>query len=936
MNIRQKLILGFILVALLPCLIIIVFSIANLGRITKDLYKIQESGVVKLKSATQMANELAKIETLIKESLLEKIEVGPDETVRTKNKLEQSLLDFQKALELGKEAIQKGEKKETSQFKTLEEKYRLYKKCLMQTTAVFEKKGYVAIDRFYERDVEKEAKALLLEIRRFQENAEEEIRTGIKQIREAGKAMTDLIFIISLTVLLFAMALGVIIARSISNPIIRLTSAALEIGKGRLDTQIKINTQDEIGKLAHSFNRMAWELKSSQKELTQAKERIENYSKGLEEEVKERAFALSTLYEVSNAISYTVDYQTLLNLIMESLFKLVNYDICGSLLFANHTASITIKPVYPQSLKFIDEIKEGLINSVSTLAKENIRKESLRVTLIPANMEITNEENKEFDKLRSFFNVPFVARGKTIGIINVSSCKENAFSEEDIKLIYTIANQTSDAIERLQAVITAEKSKMESMVESMAEGVIMIDARGDAVVFNPQARRMLGFAFTEEISAEALDEKMQSLGLYEALKECENKAKPLVEEINVVLRDEDMILRSDMAPVKNEKGEIIGTVVILRDITKEKEVDKMKSEFISIVSHELRTPLSIIKEGISLILDEIMGSINEKQEKLLTTARKNIDRLTNIISSLLDISKIEAGKVEIKKRLINFNSLVNELVSLFSKRARDKGLELKIALPEKGIEVYVDPEKINQVFTNLMTNALKFTKNGCVEISVKEREKDIECVISDTGIGISKEDLPKVFGKFQQFERTPGAGEKGTGLGLSITKAIVELHNGKIWVESQLGVGTKFGFNLPKYTVEEFFKEYVNNGIQKAIEDNVKMSLVVISLAEFDKLKERLSETEIKQLLKDMEKVLQDGLRRAGDVAVRDTGELIIILNGCNKESALIVEGRLAQMLEDFLAKKGLIRGINLRFGCATYPDEARVDEELLKKAKSA
>ncbi|MDI6758877.1 MAG: ATP-binding protein [Candidatus Omnitrophota bacterium] len=935
MSIRQKLILGFITVALLPCLTIMAFSILNLEKITKDLRNIQESGVNKLKSAGQMANELAGIEALLKECLLEKIEIGPQEVIRTKNKVEEGLLRFEQVIRLEKELSQKREGKESGLLKTLEEKYLLYKKGLIQTIEVFGKKSYVAIDRFYETQVEKIAKALLLDIRQFQENAEGETQIEIKQIQEAGRLMTDSIVFISIIVLLLALALSFFIAHSLSNPIRRLMSAALEIGRGNLGMVIKIKSKDEIGALAQSFNRMSVDLKSSQGQLLEAKKEIENYSKDLEEKVRERGFALSTLYEVSNAISYTLDYQTLLNLIMESLFKLVDYDICGSLLFDESGVNITMKPVYPQSIKFIDEVKEGLINSTSLLSKEDIRKEGLNVVLIPADREIAQSENRGFDKLRSFFNVPFLAQGKVIGIINVSSCRENAFSGEDIKLIYTIANQASNAIERLKLVITAEKSKMESMVESMSEGVIMIDSRGEVVVFNPQARRMLSFGFRQEISAKVLDEKMQKIGLYEALKESKDKGKPLIKEITVMVEDEGMVLRSDVSSVKNEKGEIVGTVIILRDITKEKEVDKMKSEFISIVSHELRTPLSVTKEGISLVLDGVTGMVNVKQEKVLLTARNNIDRLTDIINSLLDISKIEAGRTEIRKRLVNFNSLINELISSFSKRAKDKGLELKVLLPEKTIEVYVDPEKVNQVFINLVTNAIKFTKEGCVEIKAEEKENEIECVVTDTGVGISKEDLPKVFGKFQQFERTPGAGEKGTGLGLSIAKAIVELHKGKIWVESQLGVGTKFTFVLPKYTVQEFFKEYVNNGISRAIEDNTKMSLIVVSLAEFDRLKERLPEPERKQLLKNMEEVLQNSLRRAGDVAVRDTGELVVILNGCDKEAALRVEGRLAQMLEDTLNQKEATKGISLRFGCATYPDEARVDEDLLKKAKS-
>ncbi|MFH1287726.1 MAG: PAS domain-containing protein, partial [bacterium] len=396
-------------------------------------------------------------------------------------------------------------------------------------------------------------------------------------------------------------------------------------------TKILDESREAIMNIMEDMQEERVALEKSNIELVKAKEEIESFSKGLEEKVQKRTTELSILYEVSNAISYTLDYQTLLKLIMESLFKVVDYDICASLLFDTHTANITFKPAYPQSAGFVDEVKDSLIASTSMLTGENLLKKYLSVILIPTTIEAAPKEKRDFQKLRSFFNVPFIVRGKNIGMINVSSCKENAFSEEDIKLIYTITNQASNAIERLQAVITAEKSKMESMVESMAEGVIMIDERGEIVVLNPQARRMLGFELTEEVTSKALDEKMKVIGLYEALQESQDKKRLVTKEI-VIPGEESQILRCDIAPVKDAEGEIIGIVTILRDITKEKEIDKMKTDFISTVSHELRTPLAISKEGISLVLDEIPGKINEKQTRVLITAKDNMDRLTRIIN----------------------------------------------------------------------------------------------------------------------------------------------------------------------------------------------------------------------------------------------------------------------------------------------------------------
>ncbi|MCX5698448.1 MAG: ATP-binding protein [Candidatus Omnitrophica bacterium] len=364
--------------------------------------------------------------------------------------------------------------------------------------------------------------------------------------------------------------------------------------------------------------------------------------------------------------------------------------------------------------------------------------------------------------------------------------------------------------------------------------------------------------------------------------------------------------------------------------------DQLKSDFVSTVSHELRTPLAITKEGISLILDKIPGEINEKQERILSTARSNIDRLARIINELLDVSKIEAGKVELKRELVDIAGLVRQLTFSFGLSLKEKGLELKVNLPEKQIEAFVDSDKIIQVFTNLVGNALKFTAQGYIEISLRETEKEIECFVADTGLGVTEEELPKVFDKFQQFGRLPGPGAKGTGLGLSITKGIIELHGGKIWAESKPGAWTKFNFTLPKYTTEEIFKEYLNNGIREAMDKKACMALIVISIPGFNKLKEKFADEKIDAILRSMERVIRVTLRRKSDIVFKGPGELVIILADCNKTGALSVGDRLKEPLEKYLTDEKLSGEIKLKFGSAVYPDEAKNEQELMEKAKKA
>ena len=238
---------------------------------------------------------------------------------------------------------------------------------------------------------------------------------------------------------------------------------------------------------------------------------------------------------------------------------------------------------------------------------------------------------------------------------------------------------------------------------------------------------------------------------------------------------------------------------IFQDISERSVVDKLKDEFISTVSHELRTPLSITKEGISLVLDGVAGELNQKQAKILGTSQDNIDRLARIISALLDLSKIEAGKFKLKKEPMNIIALARGAAENFQLRVKDKQLQLNMDFPEQEIKLNIDKDRMFLVFFNLIDNAVKFTEKGQIDLSIVDKGKEVEFSILDTGKGIDRENLPSLFGKFQQFGRiVGGAGAKGTGVGLAITKGIIEMHKGKIWAESHLGEGTKISFILPK------------------------------------------------------------------------------------------------------------------------------------------
>jgi signal transduction histidine kinase len=235
-----------------------------------------------------------------------------------------------------------------------------------------------------------------------------------------------------------------------------------------------------------------------------------------------------------------------------------------------------------------------------------------------------------------------------------------------------------------------------------------------------------------------------------------------------------------------------------------KEDDELKNEFISMVSHELRTPLSIFKNVISNALAGVFGQISRKLQDNLEMMDENVDRLGRIIDNFLDISKIEAGRMEINRLDLNLSVLTREVVDSFRRLAEDKGVEIQGVIPEIKLIVNADRDKIIQVLTNLIGNAMKFvpTRGARINVYVKDLGNEVGVDVEDNGVGIDRNDIDKIFHRFTRIEKT-AAETHGTGLGLSISKQLIEMQDGRIWVESTPGQGSIFCFVLPKSGTEE-------------------------------------------------------------------------------------------------------------------------------------
>jgi GGDEF domain-containing protein/anti-sigma regulatory factor (Ser/Thr protein kinase) len=310
-------------------------------------------------------------------------------------------------------------------------------------------------------------------------------------------------------------------------------------------------------------------------------------------------------------------------------------------------------------------------------------------------------------------------------------------------------------------------------------------------------------------------------------------------------------------------------------------------------------------------------------------ALSDVDRLSRMIDDLLDISKLDAGKMKMKIEMCEMVALVLKIISSFVPQAKAKGLEMKGNFSKEKIKAYGDKDRITQVFSNLIGNAIKFTQKGYIEISIVDKEGEIECSVSDTGPGIDKKDLPQLFDKFQQFGHPVSGEEKGTGLGLAIVKGIVELHKGKIWVESQVNAGTKFTFVLPKYTG----KESISEELKKAIKEGEALSVLIFDIKNFEAIQQKIGEERASLIVHTCWELLKNNLRRDEDnLGIEDIHTILVILPVTEKGNATSVLERMSSLLRDYLFKEGLKEEVDLVSEVIAYPDDGKTEEEFFFK----
>ena len=354
---------------------------------------------------------------------------------------------------------------------------------------------------------------------------------------------------------------------------------------------------------------------------------------------------------------------------------------------------------------------------------------------------------------------------------------------------------------KTEAALKKSEKKFKTITENSADAIFITDSTGEYIYTNKAVTELLGFTKEEMKGKTIIDMAPQNkinehLAIFKSIK-AEGKILTEIE----LLKNDGTYISTELNTVILPDGKVYGSC---RDITERKQAEQklkeameIKSQFISMASHELRTPLTAIKEGIAIVMDGSTGKINDEQEDFLGMAKRNVDRLARLINDVLDFQKLEAGGIKFNIQEKDINEVVKEVYETMVPLTKEKGLNFVIKLDENLPKARFDNDKIIQVLTNIVNNAIKFTEKGTITVTTSKQDNVVCVAVQDTGPGVKKEDIQKLFHKFEQLAKQDDRKTGGTGLGLAISKEIVEKHNGKIWAESKHGKGITFYFSLP-------------------------------------------------------------------------------------------------------------------------------------------
>lgn len=402
--------------------------------------------------------------------------------------------------------------------------------------------------------------------------------------------------------------------------------------------------------------------------------------------------------------------------------------------------------------------------------------------------------------------LPLIARGRVVGMIFIFRGYLSLFSATDRTLLQSFADQAAIAVQNAQAyeLVNEEKQRIAALIDSAADGILILTPRHQIERCNPAMAHLLGRAADSLIGMDhsaAIQWNSPPQGL--TLEQAEAGGWPLT--AHAFLYVEGDLARTNgqpilpvgvtYAPLLDEHGTLLNIIATVRDITRFRQADELKATFISIMSHELKTPVALIKGYVSTLRRDDVRWEKDIVQDSLAVIEEEADRLTGMIENLLDASRLQAGGISLKRSDVNLAHMAERLVERFKTQTTHH--TFLVDFPQDFPVLLVDEDRLQQVLRNLISNAIKYSPEGEIHISGNVRPDDVLISVRDFGPGIAPQDAPFVF---DRFYRAPdmARSSKGAGLGLYLTRAIIEAHGGRVWVDTDVRDGTRICFTLPR------------------------------------------------------------------------------------------------------------------------------------------
>lgn len=563
-------------------------------------------------------------------------------------------------------------------------------------------------------------------------------------------------------------------------PVIMMTfhgSETLAVQSFRLGVKDYVLKPFQISEMLEAIERALTEarLRRERDELTK---RLMKSNQQLEQRLKE----LNTLFGIGKSVTSLLDQDKLLSRLVEAAVYLINAEE-GSLLLVDEKTN----ELYMVAARGIDE---RLARSFRLRVEDSLAGEVITSgqPLVLTGADLTKIKTSYL--VRSVMYVPLKIHGRVSGVLSVDNRQQQRdFTNHDLRLLSALADYAAISVENAKLFNQAEseRAKLATVLSEIEEPVVVIAGRDDRItVANSAFRRAfdLGAIVAE---GRPLAELIQNESLLDLIASAPDIGSSHKREIPL---EDGRVFYATLTPIPE-----VGRAVIMQDITYFKELDRLKSDFVSTVSHDLRAPLTSVKAYAQML--EMAGGLNEQQTSFMNRIVKATDHIAALINDLLDLSRIEAG-IDLELSTLDLDRLATEVVAEFQETAGSKRQQLVYHSPNKPILVVGNGLRLKQVLSNLIGNALKYTpEGGRIQAVTQRSDTQVLLKVEDNGLGIPPADLPFVFDKFYRVKNEDRAEIQGTGLGLAICRSIIEKYGGSIWAESQYQQGSSFTFSLP-------------------------------------------------------------------------------------------------------------------------------------------